>query len=130
MQTPNRLHRLALVGSLALLPLLGACGGDDAPDTNATSETTVASAAAATSDAVTVKDFAFNPKAVTVKAGTTVTWTNKDGFEHSVRIDSLDVDGDNFGTDATFTHQFDKAGTFPYICGVHNSMTGSVIVTS
>lgn len=123
MQT-NRLHRWVLVGALALVPFLGACGGNDSPD-----KAPAATAPSGSTD-VAVKDFAFSPKALTVKAGSTVTWTNEDDFEHSIRIDELKVDGENFGTSKTFKQTFDKAGTYPYICGVHNSMTGTVIVSS
>ena len=81
---------------------------------------------------MTVRDFAFGPRAVTVKAGGTVTWTNRDDFDHAVQIDSLGVAGPKFGPQtapATYAHRFAKPGTYAYICGVHNSMTGTVIVT-
>lgn len=123
MQT-NRLHRWVLVGALALVPFLGACGGSDSTDKPAPSASSTE-----TTD-VAVKDFNFSPKAITVKAGATVTWTNEDDFDHSIRIDELQVDGENFGKSETFKQAFDKAGTYPYICGVHNSMTGTVIVSS
>jgi len=37
------------------------------------------------------KSYRFQPSAITVRAGTTVTWTNSDNFTHSVRL--LDHDG-------------------------------------
>lgn len=87
---------------------------------------------AATTD-VAVKDFVFSPQAIRVKAGETVTWTNEDDFDHSVQIDSIDLNGPKFGPQTmptTFSHQFTEAGTYAYLCGVHNSMTGTVVVTN
>jgi plastocyanin len=124
MQTSLRLRRWVLVGSLALVPLVGACAGNDAKD-----NTTIASS----STSVTVKDFAFKPKEISIKVGDTVTWTNEDEFDHSIQIDSIKFAGPKFGPPAgqkTFAHRFDEAGTYPYICGVHNSMTGTVVVSN
>lgn len=118
---PIRRRQVLAATSVAVLALLGACGGDDAKSSTPTT------------DKVAVKDFQFGPKTITVKAGTTVTWTNEDSFDHSVQIDSLSLNGASFGPQTlptSFSHQFDKPGTYSYLCGIHNSMTGSVIVTS
>lgn len=126
---PVRTNRLVTV-SLALTIALGACAGGDAKKA-ASSSGTDPKATATTS--VAVKDFVFDAKTITVKKGATVTWTNEDEFDHSVHIDSLDVIGPNFGPmtmPTTYAYQFTEAGTFPYLCGVHNSMTGTVIVTN
>jgi len=134
MQTPRALRNALVIGAVALVPFLGACGGND--NKAASSSGTTAAAGKTTAEAtdqVSVKDFAFGPKSITVKVGTSVTWTNKDDFDHSIQINSIDLTGPKFGPQTmpvTFMHQFDKAGTYPYICGVHNSMTGTVIVTS
>lgn len=117
--------------SAVLLLSLGACAGGDGESKDKAAPSTSDNAAATTE--VAVKDFVFAPEAIRVKAGDTVTWTNEDAFDHSVRIDKLDLDGANFGPmtqPVSFTHQFTEAGTYEYVCGVHNSMTGTVIVTS
>ena len=129
MPAHRSLRRLAVAG-VAALGLLGACAGDSQEST--TSATTKAEPKATAADKVTVKDFVFSPKAVTVTAGSTVTWTNEDDFDHSIVIDDLDLDGPKFGPETmplAYSHRFETAGTYPYICGVHNSMTGTVVVT-
>lgn len=79
--------------------------------------------------AVSISDMTFQPGSVTVAAGDTVTWTNKDNMRHTVTAD----DG-SFGTsqplrqNQTFSHTFDAEGTFPYHCEIHPDMTGEVIV--
>ena len=45
---------------------------------------TGAPAAPVAGNAVAITGFAFSPAALTVKAGTTVTWTNKDSDAHTV----------------------------------------------
>ena len=133
MRKPTRRRQIIAASAIAALALLGACGGDDAKPSTKSTDMPSANTPAEATDKVAVKDFQFGPKAITVKAGTTVTWTNEDDFDHSVEIDSLDLSGAKFGPQTmptSFTHQFDTPGTYSYLCGVHNSMTGSVIVTS
>lgn len=98
-----------------------------APATNAPTDAAPAGGALA---AVAIGDFAFGPGDLTVPAGTTVTWTNGDGAPHSVK--STDGGFDGSGTlrkGDTYSFTFANAGTFPYICGIHTSMTGSITVT-
>ncbi len=81
---------------------------------------------------VTVIDFAFLPEELQVAAGTEVIWTNRDDFAH--RIVATDSEnpfpGDGtIDTGETYTVTFAEAGTYEYFCGIHNSMTGSVVVT-
>ena len=78
---------------------------------------------------VTVADFSFAPPVLTVSAGTTVTWTNQDGFAHTVDATDDSFVSESLGQGVTFTHTFDAAGTFAYICGIHPSMAGTVVVT-
>jgi len=78
--------------------------------------------------AVTIGNFTFKAPVVTVRPGTTVTWTNGDDIPHTVvskdgvfRSKVLDT-GDHF----SFT--FAKAGQFGYFCSLHPHMTGTIIV--
>ena len=113
---------------------VGACGGGDdnpAVDTaggSSTSTTSAAKSAAASGDKVEIKGFAFNPKDVTVKVGATVTWTHADDASHTVTADDDSFKSETLSRGDTFTHTFDKAGTFAYHCSIHSTMTGSVVV--
>ena len=74
--------------------------------------------------------YRFEPEAITVPDGTTVTWTNHDNFTHNVRL--LDDGGDTLmiapGESVSFT--FTGEGEHRYDCSFHpNDMTGVVIVT-
>ena len=84
--------------------------------------------------AVAVKNFEFAPKEVTVKAGTTVEWTDQGG-RHTVEADNGSFKSPTMISGQKFEHKFDTPGTFAYFCGVHGSkgghdMAGKVIVTA
>src|SRR5689334_10527942 len=93
-----------------------------------------ASAAAASSSGggVTIKmqDIAFDPKAVTVKVGQKVTWTNEDTVDHNVTSQSGEtIKSDNFGKGGTFSFTPKKAGKISYVCTIHPGMTATLTVT-
>lgn len=81
---------------------------------------------------VAIRNFAFEPKSVTVKVGTTVTWTNNDNVSHDVVSDAGMTDGpssDLLEKGKTYSFKFTKAGTYTYHCTPHPYMKGTVIVT-
>lgn len=79
---------------------------------------------------VEISGMAFSPAAITVKKGSTVTWTNKDSVPHTVTGDeSGNMDSDSLAKDDTYQFTFDQKGTFTYHCNFHSNMTGKVIVT-
>ena len=105
---------------------LGACGGGGSNDGNAAPANDKAKDQPS---AVVIQNFAFAPDALRVKAGTKVTFTNHDGFDHTVMAKDGSFDSGHLAKDAVFTRTFDTPGTYPYLCGIHNSMTGSVVVS-
>jgi plastocyanin len=60
--------------------------------------------------------------------GTTVTWTNDDGVNHTVTSDQGAFDSGPLATGQTFSQTFNQAGTFTYHCTIHPSMQGTVVV--
>ena len=75
----------------------------------------------------------FEPRTLTVKAGTTVTWENKEGT-HTVTSDTGAFESETLSAGQTFTHKFDKPGRYPYYCTFHGSkgghdMAGVIVVT-
>jgi len=123
MPTPSRrslASRSAALGATALLALgLGAVTGVSAG----------AATPRAKSPSVTIKNLAFSPKTLTVKAGSKVTVKNKDGTTHTFTankgaFDTGDIDG---GSSATVTVK--KPGTYAYHCNIHNFMKGTIKAT-
>lgn len=113
--------------------LLSACSdGADMPDSAGTPAATGAATAGSTAaqdSAVSIKDFLFSPTPVRVSPGTTITWTNADSAVHSVVSTKKGVFGsESMEQDATFTFTPSEPGTIDYLCGIHNYMTGQIVV--
>lgn len=77
---------------------------------------------------VFIQGMAFTPASITITAGTTITWTNKDVAAHTVTSDTNLFDSGNISGNGTFSYTFATAGTYPYHCKIHASMTANVIV--
>ncbi len=73
-------------------------------------------------------NFAFTPPTIRIKPGTTVTWTNRDTVKHNAIADDDSFKTELIGKDESVSVTFDTTGTFPYYCGPHPSMRGTVIV--
>jgi plastocyanin len=85
---------------------------------------------AAAPQAVDIKidNFSFAPPTLTVKAGTQITWTNRDDIPHTVVSDDQSFKSKVLDTDEKFTFTPDKPGTYSYFCSIHPKMTGKVVV--
>jgi amicyanin len=77
---------------------------------------------------VDIDNLKFIPAEITVSAGTTVMWTNREAIPHTVRSTSGEFDSGIMEEGDTFEHTFGSAGVFDYICGLHPSMEGRVTV--
>jgi plastocyanin len=75
---------------------------------------------------VSIAGFAYVPAAITVPAGTTVTWRNNDSAGHDVSGGPLHSPLLSQG--ATWSFTFATPGTYSYICSIHPNMTGTVTV--
>lgn len=107
-------------------------GATPAPVTSPTAEATPVAAVIGVADGPTVVivDFAFEPAALRVAVGSTVTWLNQGQAPHTA---SGIEPGESFDTGILGPGQpggfrFDRAGTFPYRCLIHPEMVGQVVV--
>lgn len=78
--------------------------------------------------AVQIDNFTFKAPVVTVKPGTTVTWTNGDDIPHTVVSKDGAFKSKVLDTGDRFSFTFAKPGQFGYYCSLHPHMTGTVIV--
>ena len=134
---PRTLALLAALGGT--LALTAACGGGG----SSTPSTPGAPAAAGTT--VKIPLLSFDPVAVTVKTGQTVTWVNGNDINHVLVEGTYKVGADGLRTSETddgafklpvakkgdtvhFTYA--KAGTFTYYCTIHKGMNATVTVTA
>ena len=77
---------------------------------------------------VDIDQFTFLPQRITVKAGTTVTWSNEDDVPHTVASSSKVFKSKALDTADKFSFTFTTPGTYDYFCSVHPHMTGAVVV--
>jgi amicyanin len=110
--------KMDLVRSAALGTILGLLTG-----------VAVMAAPAGTEDAAAkIENFAFVPQRLTVKAGTTVTWTNTDDIPHTVASTTKAFKSKALDTNDKFSFTFTTAGTYEYFCTLHPHMTGTIVV--
>jgi len=89
-----------------------------------------AATVAPASNAVSITSAGFQPNALSVKVGTTVTWTNNDSAAHTVTSDTAGVfDSGPINQGTTFKFTFSQAGTFTYHSTSDTGWTGTVTVT-
>jgi plastocyanin len=119
------------IGAVALA--LAACGsssdsGGSSSSSSATDNTPAAVTISVQADTTNVGKFSPNP--ATAKVGDTVKWTfDDDTNQHTVTAVDGSFDSGTHSKGDTFTHKFDKAGSFDYHCTLHANMTGKITVS-
>ena len=82
-----------------------------------------------TPSAITIDNFTFGPQMLTVKAGTTVTWANKDDIPHGIASSNNAFKKSGaLDTDDSYSFTFTTPGTYQYFCYLHPNMVGSIVV--
>ena len=110
----------ALVAAMLLGPVIGAM--------LAFGTVVAAEDAKGAPNEITIDNFTFTPKDLTVAVGTTVKWINHDDIPHNVVEKNKSFRSKALDTDDLFTYTFATAGTFDYFCGLHPHMVGQIIV--
>jgi plastocyanin len=85
------------------------------------------------SNQIAIKNFAFSPADLTIKAGTPVTWTNQDGAPHQIASEPgtpVAFESEILANGVSYQFTFTQAGTYSYYCTIHPSMKGTIIVQS
>jgi plastocyanin len=101
---------------------------EESPVEAAPAELVIVDMAAGTASNTECGDECFVPSTAHVTVGGTVTWKNVDTAAHTATEMESKFDSSIVGAGAEFSHTFDEAGTFEYMCIVHPWMKGKVIV--
>ena len=109
-------HNRGLVVALLLGPVIGAMLAFGAV------------AAQDATDVITIDNFTFTPKELTVAVGTTVKWVNHDDIPHTVVEVDKKFRSKALDTDDSYSFTFTTPGTFDYFCSLHSKMTGKIVV--
>ena len=121
------LRRQITTGNLAIvlfvtLAVLSAIHGKE-------TETTKAALAKPTKAEVVIDNFSFSPQTLTLPAGATVNWTNRDSMSHTVTsTDKRFPKSPVLKPGQSYSNTFAAAGTYSYFCSIHPRMTGKIIV--
>ena len=75
-----------------------------------------------------IDNFSFSPQRITVKPGTTVTWTNEDDTPHAVASSTKMFKSKALDTNDSFAFTFTTPGVYEYFCSLHPYMTGAIVV--
>lgn len=134
----RRAALLVVCATIATGVLIAGCGGDEEPASSSSpsAESTTEEQASPTSDAgapesadqVEIAEFLYAPEAVTVDAGTEITWTNADTAPHTATADDSSFDTGTLEKDDSGSATFDEPGTYTYYCRFHAFMNGTVEV--
>ena len=114
------LKNIWIIVSLILLLLISGCTAP--PKATAPGDTVILP----NTSTVEIDNFNFIPPQVDIAQGGTVTWSQKDSYNHSVK--SAGFDSGELGQGQTFQHKFDEIGIYDYLCNLHPSMKGKIIV--
>lgn len=84
-----------------------------------------------TSADVAIENYSFQPREIAIRVGDTVRWTNREKrTSHSVLFAAEGgLESDRLFPDESWQRTFTHAGTYPYTCGPHPEMKGSVVVS-
>ncbi|MGI8617785.1 MAG: cupredoxin domain-containing protein [Gemmatimonadaceae bacterium] len=77
---------------------------------------------------VNLKDLAFSPATIRIKAGQTIEWVNADPLAHTVTADDKSWGSGFLNQGGRYARRFTETGSFPYHCEPHPQMKGTVIV--
>jgi len=77
---------------------------------------------------IVIQNFAFEPSTLTVKAGTKVTWVNRDDEPHTATATDKRFNSKTMENGDRFSTEFTQPGTYKYYCALHPKMTGQIIV--
>jgi plastocyanin len=125
----NKISTRSLIAiAVAALALLAAATVHATVHANAAAQEKSPASAAVSVVEVKIDNFSFGPTILTIPAGTTVTWTNRDDIPHTVVSTENAFKSKVLDTDEKFSFTFTKPGAYPYFCSVHPKMTGQIIV--
>lgn len=123
-------RRAALAGAFLLAAALGLAACSGGPSTSSGPGSAAAGSSTVTTHLV-IQDFAFHPADLTVSPGATITVTNRDSVAHTFTARGGAFDTGDIAPGATVKVTApSKPGSYPYLCGIHQYMTGTLTVAA
>ena len=119
----SRLRRIKMLRPIIATSVLGAAVG------SLLAASVLFARADGPTSMVAIDNFSFGPQTLTVRAGTTVTWTNRDDIPHGIASSNNAFKKSGaLDTDDSYSFTFTTPGTYQYFCYLHPHMVGSIVV--
>jgi plastocyanin len=120
---------LVAVALFGVAVLAGACSSGASSSSTSTTASGGGSPSTGGSATITIQNFSFSPAKITVTPGEKVTVTNKDSVAHTVTANDKKFNTGDIGAGKTVTFTApSSAGSYPYMCNIHQYMTGMLTV--
>jgi plastocyanin len=126
MKNSYSINRIIIKGTILLCAILFTVSCSESEDDPGT--TLTGGSGSPGPNEVFIQGMSFSPSSITVAAGTTIKWTNKDAVAHTVTSNTNAFDSGTINSNGTFSFTFATAGTFSYYCKLHPAMVAAVVV--
>jgi len=114
----------SVIGGISMIVLVAARGHSN----GSTPSTVQPVAVSAAVSRIGIQNFKFDPSTMTVSAGTTVTWINRDETVHTVTSEDGRLASAGLNNGQQFSYRFTAPGTYAYHCALHPHMMARIIV--
>jgi plastocyanin len=82
----------------------------------------------ATTHTVVIDSLRFHPQVLTVKAGDTIMWVNRDPFPHTATAEGKQFDSHEIAPGRSWKYTARKTGEYAYACVLHPTMKATLRV--
>jgi plastocyanin len=114
----------SVIGGVSMIVLVVARGYSNASTPSAIQPIAVSAAVSR----IGIQNFKFDPPTITVPAGTTVTWINRDDSVHTVTSEDGRLASAGLNHGEQFSYRFTVPGTYAYHCALHPHMMARIVV--
>jgi amicyanin len=123
------MKKIIFIMVLGILFFAGCTNNQTTEITSTTAAQGVTTTTQISGNQVIIKNFAFGPAEMKIKAGDTVVWVNQDAAPHKLESDSgSEINSETLSNAQAYSHTFQTAGTYDYHCSIHPSMKAKIIV--
>jgi plastocyanin len=77
---------------------------------------------------IVIEAMRYSPPTLDVAVGDIVVWKNKDPFPHTATAEDRSFDSQRIAADRSWKFKVRKKGVFPYVCTLHPTMKGELVV--
>ena len=119
---------VSLVAAFGLVMIAMTSGAAAGATSQAAAKPAAKGATKAATHKVTIEGTRFDAADLTVNAGDSIVWENKDPYPHTATSKTGGFDSKDIASEKSWKYVAKKKGDFPYVCTIHPSMKGTIHV--